>query len=92
MNPLYNMIMSGMMGSGNAVSPQSMNPVQKMQAVMQAMQNPFGYLKQKFPDIPDSMQNNPSQIFQYLQQTRNITSNDLTQTMQQIPMQNMPKY
>ncbi len=91
MNPLYNMMMSGMMNSGNAVSPQSMNPVQKMQAVMQAMQNPFGYLKQRFPDIPDSMYNNPNQIFQYLQNTRNISNNDINQTMQQIPMQNFHK-
>ena len=85
MNPLYNMMMSGIMNSGNAVSPQSMNPFQKMQAVMQAMQNPFGYLKQRFPDIPDSMQNNPNQIFQYLQQTRNISNNQIQNTLNDMP-------
>lgn len=62
--------------------PQS--PAEKMQAVMQAMQNPFGYLHQVFPDIPASMANNPMQIMQYLQRTRNISQQDIRSTANQI--------
>ena len=62
-----------------------MNPMQKMQRVMQAMQNPAAFVKQVFPDIPDNIQNNPNQILQYLQQTRNISDAQIQQTMQQMP-------
>ena len=70
---------------GMAQQPQYMNPMQKMQAVMGAMQNPQAFVKQAFPDIPDYMQNNPGQILQYLQQTRNISNNQIQQVAQQIP-------
>lgn len=85
MNPLYNYVMSGNFQAPQPVQP--MNPIQKMQQVMQAMQNPSAYLVQKFPDIPVYMRNDPNQIFQYLQQTRNITNGQIQQVMQEIPMQ-----
>lgn len=68
--------------------PASMNPMQMMSSVMQAMQNPFGYLKQKFPDIPDELSNNPGGIMQYLQNTRNITDAEVQATANQIPWPN----
>ena len=90
MNPLYGMYMGGMPQQpiyNQQPMPMGMpaNPIQRMQMVMQAMQNPIGYLKQKFPDIPDNISGNPGQILQYLQQTRNITNDQIQQTMQQIP-------
>lgn len=60
------------------------NPAERMQAVVQAMQNPFGYLRQVFPDIPAYMANNPGQIMQYLQRTRNISQEDIRATVNQI--------
>lgn len=69
MNPIYAM----MMGQ------------QKMQQVMQVMQNPIAFLKQRFPDIPANIQNDPNQILQYLQQTRGITNDQVQQTMNSIP-------
>lgn len=69
MNPIYAMIMGQ----------------QRMQQVMQAMQNPIGFLRQKFPDIPANIQNDPNQILQYLQQTRGITNDQIQQTMNSIP-------
>lgn len=62
-----------------------MNPAQMMSAVIQHMNNPFGFLKQQFPDIPDELANNPGGIMQYLQQTRNISDADVQSTANQIP-------
>lgn len=70
-NPLFQMF------SGQAPAPQSMggNPlVQRMMAVMQAMQNPAAFVKQRFPDIPQQIMNDPNQIFNYLQQTHGAVS------------------
>lgn len=78
--PIYDRIMNGMM------MPQiPMNPMQRMNLVMQAMQNPAAFVRQKFPDIPDNIANDPGQILQYLQRTRNISDEQLNQTMNQIP-------
>lgn len=89
--PIYNQIMNGMTPPpyANPV-PQMppMNPVQRFNAVMQAMNNPVMILYQKFPDIPRSMANDPNQIMQYLQKTRNISNeqlNQLSQFISQIP-------
>ena len=60
---------------------------QRMQQVMQAMQNPIGYLVQTFPDIPVPIRNDPSRILQYLQQTRGITNDQVQQTMNSMPRQ-----
>ena len=85
MNPLYNMIMSQQMNQGNAVSYQAMNPIQKANAIMQAMQNPAAFVKQVFPDIPTEIQNNPDQILRYLQQTRHITNDQIQSLINQNP-------
>lgn len=83
MNPLYNMYMSNPANRPTEVAP--VNPMQRMQQVMQAMQNPVGYLMQKFPDIPAYMQNNPNLILQYLQQTRNISNEQIQNIINQMP-------
>lgn len=62
-----------------------MNQNNPMQQVMQAMQNPAAFIKSRFPDIPDNIQNDPNQIMQYLQRTRNISNNQIQQLIQQIP-------
>ena len=85
MNPLYNQIMSGMMNQSQAISPQAMNPVQKMHYIMQAMTNPAAFVKQAFPDIPEQIQNDPNQILQYLQQTRHISNQQIQDLLNQNP-------
>lgn len=68
---------------------QFLNPFQRMQQVMSVMNNPAAFLKQKFPDIPDEIMNDPNRILQYLQQTRGISNQDLQQVQAQMPgMQN----
>lgn len=79
------MIMSQQMNQGNAISFQAMNPIQKANALMQAMQNPAAFVKQAIPDIPAEIQNNPTQILQYLQQTRHITNNQIQNLINQNP-------
>ena len=85
MNPLYNMLMSGQMNRANMVSPQAMNPMQKMQYIMQAMTNPAALVKQAFPDIPAQIQNDPNQILSYLQQTRHISNQQIQDLLNQNP-------
>lgn len=85
MNPLYNMIMSNQMNQSQAISPQAMNPVQKMQYIMQAMTNPAAFVKQHFPDIPTQIQNDPNQILSYLQRTRNISNQQIQDLINQNP-------
>lgn len=62
-NPLFNLI----------------GAYQKVNQIMSGMQNPAAFVKQQFPDIPDGMLNDPNQILQYLQQTRNISNDQLQQ-------------
>ena len=61
------------------------NPLQR---ALQAMSNPAMFVKQMFPDIPAYMQNDPNQILQYLQQTRNISNNDIQNILTQHPYPN----
>ena len=62
-NPLFNMI----------------NAYQKVNQIMQSMQNPAAFVKQQFPDIPENILNDPNQILHYLQQTRNISNEQIQQ-------------
>lgn len=66
---------------------QFLNPFQQMQQVMSAMNNPAAFLKQRFPDIPNEIMNDPNQILQYLQQTRGITNEDIQRVQGGIPWQ-----
>lgn len=80
MNPLYQM-----MHPTPTPQPAAMSPMQRMSAMMQAMQNPAQFVRQAFPDIPDNIANNPGMILQYLQQTRGITNEQVQQVMNQMP-------
>lgn len=84
MNPLYKQLMGAGGAVGQPMAPQPMNPMQRMQAVMNAMRDPAAFLKQKFPDIPDGILNDPNQIMSYLQQTRGISSQDIQRVQAQI--------
>ena len=75
MNPLYNMLMNQ--------NPN--NPLQKLQQAYQAMANPAAFVRNAFPDIPAQIQNNPNQILQYIQQTRNISPAQINQLVSQYP-------
>ena len=63
----------------------AMNPMQKLQFAYQAMSNPPAFVKQFFPDIPDSIQFNPNQILQYLQQSRQIPNSQIQNLVNQYP-------
>ena len=65
--------------------PQFMNPIQKMNYVMNAMTNPQQYVFKAFPDVPADIRNDPNAIFSYLQRTRGVTMQDAQQIMDQIP-------
>lgn len=84
MNPLYQMLMGGQQPAMPRMAP-AMSPIQKMNTIMQAMRNPAQFVKQQFPDIPDTMMNDPNQVLQYLQQTRNISNDQLAMLMNQFP-------
>lgn len=57
--------------------PMFQNPVQKMQYIMQAMQNPAAFVKRAIPDLPENIANNPNMILRYMQQTRGITDSQI---------------
>lgn len=83
MNPLYQQLMGSM--PQQQTQPQQsggvrfQNPMQKMNYILQAMRNPAAFVKQSFPDIPDSIANDPGQILSYLQQTRGISDQQIQQ-------------
>lgn len=84
MNPLYQQIMGNMTPQQPTQMPTNMmNPIQKMNFIRQAMANPALIIKQRFPDIPDQIMNDPGQILVYLQQTRGITNQDIQQITSQ---------
>lgn len=89
MNPLYNMLMGQ-----QAVRPQApsqaygqafQNPLQKVNYILQTLKNPAAFVKQQFPDIPEDISNDPNKILQYLQKTRNISNDQISQIMNQFP-------
>lgn len=84
MNPLYQMLSGGASPMRGAPSFMPQNPVQQLQAILQAMTNPAAFMKQQFPDIPDEISNNPGQIFNYLQQTRGGVTGQQVQEAQQL--------
>ena len=79
-NPLYQQLFGGgapMQGTSSnflGQMPRQINPIQFMANFMKAMMNPAAFVKQNFPDIPDSIQNDPNQVFNYLQRTRPAVS------------------
>lgn len=75
MNQLFQQLSGGV---PNRI-PQYQTPMQRMANIMQAMQDPQAFVRQQFPDIPDSIANNPTQILSYLQQTRGISDQQIQQ-------------
>lgn len=80
MNPLYQQLM----GVSQGGAPSFNNPMQKVQYILQAMTNPAAFVRQQFPDIPVEIQNDPNQVFNYLQQTRGQVSQNQIQQAQQM--------
>jgi hypothetical protein len=67
-------------------APQApMNPMMMRQQVMSKMNNPWAFLKEKWPDIPDEYANNPVMIMQYIQRTRNVSNQDIQNLANFIP-------
>ena len=62
-----------------------LTPIQKANAIMQALRNPAVFVRQQFPDIPEEISNDSNQILRYIQQTRNISDAQLSQIMNQFP-------
>lgn len=72
-------------GSCSFAQPIFQNPMQKVQYIMQAMQNPVVFVKQQFPDVPDNILSDPNQVLRYLQQTRGISNDQINQIVGQFP-------
>lgn len=89
MNPLFNMLMGGgnpmQQSMPNPVGQFSRAPIQKFQAIMQAMQNPAQFVRNAIPDLPAEIANDPNQILQYLKQTRGITDQQIQMLTGQMP-------
>ena len=91
-NPLYQQFMNSMIGgasqggapSFNTGGVQFQNPMQNVTNIMQAMINPAAFVRQRFPDIPDNIMNDPNQVFNYLQQTHGQVSQDQIGQAQQM--------
>lgn len=83
MNPLYESLRGMTGGAAQSASPPVFNnPMQKMNYILQAMQNPAAFVKQYFPDIPNEIANDPGQILGYLQKTRGLTDQQIQQAQQ----------
>ena len=87
-HPLYN-LMTGNVPQraqmpGWAHQMQFQNPVQMMNCVMQAMQNPAAFVRQQLK-IPDQIPNDPNQILQYMQSNMGVTQQDIQWASSQIP-------
>ena len=85
MNPLYNQLMGGQKAQQVPQVSASMNPLQRMGQIMQAMRNPAQFVRNAIPDLPAEIANDPNRILQYLQQTRGITNEQIQQIAGQIP-------
>jgi len=77
MNPLFQQLIGGMMPQQMPGPSNMMSPLQRINFIRQAMVNPALIIKQRFPDIPDQIMNDPGKILNYLQQTRDITDQDI---------------
>ena len=82
MNPLYQQLLAGAMPQSGR-GPVFNNPLQKANYILQTLRNPAAFVKQQFPDVPDSMMNDPQQILGYIQQTRGIDNNQIQQILGQ---------
>ena len=67
--------------------PQFQNPIQKMNYIMQAMQNPAQFVRQHLSGIPEQAFNDPTgnAVLQYMQQNMGVTQQDIMNASSQIP-------
>lgn len=103
-NPLYLQMMGGGMPAQAQAQPMNpmmsgmrfTNPIQKMNYIMQAMQNPAQFVRQYMPNLPQEISNDPNMILQYMQQNMGLTQQDIQNAASQIPqmpmMPMMPRY
>jgi len=83
-NPLYQQLLAGAMQQSGR-GPAFNNPLQKANYILRTLTNPAAFVKQQFPDVPDSMMNDPQQILGYIQQTRGIDNGQIQQILGQFP-------
>ena len=65
------------------------NRMQMMGQMMQAMQNPAAFVKQRLPGIPDQVLQNPNYVLQYMMQNYGVTQQDIQNAANQVPV---PRY
>lgn len=90
-NPLYGMTMGApQMSSLQSfmMQVQQMNPIQRTNAMYQAMQNPAQFIRQIAPDLPPEIASDSNRLLQYMQQTMGITNEQIQQAM----MSQMPRF
>ena len=86
MNPMTHPLRQFMPQTMQRQAPMvSQNPFQRFGEMMAAMRNPMAFVKQRFPDIPDQILNDPNQILQYMQQNCGVTDQDIQMAASQIP-------
>lgn len=85
MNPLYSMLMGQQNSQPQMSAPAFQSPIQKANYIFQALSNPAAFVKQQFPDVPDDISSDPGKILQYLQETRHISNDQISQIMNQFP-------
>lgn len=54
-----------------------MNPMQRMNAIQQAMQNPVAFVRQAFPNIPEDIAADPNRVLMYMKQYCGLTDMDI---------------
>lgn len=91
MNPMYQMFMNGMAPQAPQASsmpqvPPAMQQVQNLMAAWQSMHNPAAFVKWQFPDVPNEIAGDASKVLAYLQQTRNISNEQLNQFASQFQL------
>lgn len=89
-NPWYDKINAAPMTMTQSQSSyyapqQPQNPMQMYGQIMQAMRNPSQFVKNRFPDIPDDIANDPDRILAYLKQYKGLTDQDIRQAQNLMP-------
>jgi hypothetical protein len=92
-NPLFNMLngqqpqIKNQMAMPITRSPQFLNPIQRMNYILQAMQNPVAFIRQNLPGIPDEAYNDPTgnSILRYMMNNMGVTQLDVQNAANQIP-------
>lgn len=92
-NPLFNMLMGQQTpiqrpaASSMPGTPQFVNPIQRMNYILQAMQNPAAFVRQNLPNIPNEAYDDPTGngVLQYMMNHMGVTQMDIQNAKNQIP-------